>query len=128
VRARVHQQLGTDFVLDGGTERRRQILVPKPHWPKADHRLRRALVHGWEDTLVMNWDEDYRGGVLIYGHVSMPGGATIAGQNVTSVLTTLTAQLATMSTHVASLTTTLSDLRTRVAELDARVSALEAGR
>jgi hypothetical protein len=34
---------------------------------------RRALVHGFNDELVLNWADDYPGGVVIRGEVGIPG-------------------------------------------------------
>ncbi len=96
VNSRVVSVKGADLMLDYASRRSNTTA------------FRRALVHGWNDTLTLNYNRDYPGGVLIEGPVRMPGGAVIGGQDVAVALTSL-------STQVAALTT-------RVAELEARLA------
>ena len=96
VNSRVVSVKGSDLMLDSRSRRSNSTA------------FRRALVHGWNDTLTLNYNRDYPGGVLIEGPVRMPGGAVIGGQDVAVALTSL-------STQVAALTT-------RVAELEARLA------
>ncbi|SKB05943.1 hypothetical protein [Aeromicrobium choanae] len=113
VRSRIMQQFGTDFMLDGGAERRGRFSTSIRRNP-----FRRALVHGFGDQLVVNWDRDYTGGVVVNGRVTMPDGAVVAGQDVAATLTTLTGQ-------VTALTTELTAATAAIADLTARVTALE---
>jgi hypothetical protein len=116
VRSRVTQVFGTDLMLDGGTERRGGVFRPT----RRPSPYRRALVHGWGDQLVLNWDHDYSGGVVITGRVTIPDGAVVAGQDVATTLGALT-------TQVTDLATQLAAANAAVADLTARVVALEAG-
>ena len=115
VRSRVVQQFGTDLMLDGGTDRRggrfATPITPSPY--------RRALVHGWGDQLVLNWDRDYTGGVVVNGRVTIPNGAVVSGQDVAATLTTLTTQVADLTTQLAAANAALADLATRVTALEA---------
>ncbi len=89
--SRVVSVKGTDLMLD--YQSRRANSTP----------YRRALVHGWNDTLTMNYNRDYPGGVLIEGPVRMPGGAVIGGQDVAEILTSLSTQISSLTARVAQL-------------------------
>ncbi|HMM94080.1 hypothetical protein [Phycicoccus sp.] len=104
VASRVVQQFGTDLMLDGGAERRRTTGVLRPVRRSP---FRRALVHAWEDTLVVNFNRDYVGGVQIEGRVSVPGSLSVAGQDVATVIASLQSQ-------VTALTARVTDLEGRV--------------
>ena len=58
---------------------------------------RRAMVHGHGDKLVLNWGQDYKGGVEINGHVTVGG------------------------VDVAALAATVQALQAKVAELEAKL-------
>lgn len=118
VRSRINQQFGTDFMLDGGTERRGAL---RPTFRKNPYR--RALVHGWGDQLVLNWDNDYTGGVVVNGRVTMPNGAVVAGQDVGATLATLTANVASLTTALAAANAAIADLTTRVETLEEQVNS-----
>ena len=77
VGSRVVEVQGSDFMLDYAPRRSNTTS------------FRRALVHAWDDNLVINFNGDYPGGVLIEGPVTMPGGATIGGQDVAAMITSL---------------------------------------
>lgn len=96
VASRVVQVKGSDLMLDYQPRRANSTA------------FRRALVHGWNDTLTLNYNRDYPGGVLIEGPVRMPGGAVIAGQDVAAVLTSLSTQVSALSARVAALEAKLS--------------------
>jgi len=113
-RARVVQQFGTDYMLDGGSDRRGANTVKQNPY-------RRALVHSWGDQLVLNWNRDYTGGVVVNGKVTIPDGATVAGKDVAATLTSLTSQLAAAAAQLAAANTTIADLVTRVTTLEAQV-------
>lgn len=119
IRSRVTQIRGTDLMLDGGSERRgdRGVLKPIRRSP-----YRRALVHGWGDQLVLNWDHDYRGGVVVNGRVTMGDGAVVAGQDVGATLTSLTTQVADLTAQLTAATTAIADLAARVTTLEAEVN------
>lgn len=119
VRSRITQVMGTDLMLDGGSERRGDGGIFKPLRRSP---YRRALVHGWGDQLVLNWDHDYRGGVTINGRVTMADGALVAGQDVAATLTTLNAQVADLTAQLTAATTLIAELTTRVAALEAEVN------
>lgn len=91
VASRVVQVNGSDLMLDYPS--RRANSTP----------FRRAIVHGWNDTLTLNYDRDYPGGVLIEGPVRMPSGAVIGGQDVAATLTSLSTQVAALVARVAAL-------------------------
>jgi hypothetical protein len=91
VASRVVDVRGSDLMLDYAS--RRANTTP----------FRRALVHGWNDTLTLNYNRDYPGGVLIEGPVRMPGGAVIAGQDVATMLTSLSTQVSSLTARVAAL-------------------------
>ncbi|MBM6400002.1 hypothetical protein [Phycicoccus sonneratiae] len=101
VRSRVVQQFGTDLMLDGGTERRRTTGVLRP--TKRRNPYRRALVHAWEDTLVVNFNRDYVGGVTIEGRVSCPGSLSVGGQDVATVIASLQSQVTALTARVTEL-------------------------
>lgn len=65
VESRVVQIKGSDLMLD--TAARRRNRTP----------FRRALVHGYNDELVINYNRDYPGGVTIMGKVTMPSETVI---------------------------------------------------
>jgi hypothetical protein len=44
--------------------------------------LRRPLVHDAGDSLTINWQEKYTGGVSVMGHVAMPGTVSIAALSI----------------------------------------------
>jgi hypothetical protein len=70
VEARILKGNGTtDFMLDGGADRRKRV----PSGPEANSLHRRALVHDINDTLTINYDRDYAGGVVICGNVRVDG-------------------------------------------------------
>lgn len=117
VRSRITQVFGTDLMLDGGSERRGRILTSFKTNP-----YRRALVHGWGDQLVINWDRDYVGGVVINGPVTMPHGAIVSGQDVSAVLTTLTGQVAALTADLTAANTTIADLSARLDRVEAAVN------
>ncbi len=110
VRSRITQQFGTDFMLDGGSARRGRLA------PLRRNPFRRALVHGPGDQLVLNWDRDYTGGVVVNGRVSMPNGAVVGGVDVGATLTSLT-------TRVSQLTAELTAATAAIAALNAEVTA-----
>lgn len=127
VNSRIMQQFGTDFMLDGGTGRRGRLASIRRN------PYRRALVHGSGDQLVLNWNRDYTGGVVVNGRVSMPQGAVVAGMDVSATLTNvstavsqLTGELAAATASIASLTTDLTAATATITGLTARVEALEA--
>lgn len=64
---------------------------------------RRALVHDFTDGLTINWAEDYPGGVTIKGDVNMPKTLTLAGENISEVLATMSAKLTALESRVADL-------------------------
>jgi hypothetical protein len=113
VRSRIHQQFGTDFMLDGGVERRGRATTGLRRNP-----FRRALVHGFGDQLVVNWDHDYTGGVVVNGRVTMPDGAVVAGQDVAATLTSLTTRVSELSTYLTAATAAIAELTTRLAALE----------
>ncbi|MTB88302.1 hypothetical protein H9L21_01765 [Aeromicrobium senzhongii] len=113
VRSRIHQQFGTDFMLDGGAERRGRVISRLRRNP-----FRRALVHGFGDQLVVNWDHDYTGGVVVNGRVTMPDGVVVAGQDVAATLTSLTSRVTELSTELTATTAAIADLTTRLAALE----------
>lgn len=118
VRSRIAQFYGTDLMLDGGSARRGRFqttLRPNPY--------RRALVHGYGDQLVLNWDRDYTGGVVVNGRVQMPHGAVVAGQDVGAALSTLTGQVADLTSQLAAANAALADLTARVTALETAVPA-----
>jgi hypothetical protein len=115
VRSRVTQVFGTDLMLDGGAARRGGVFRPI----RKVSPYRRALVHGWGDQLVLNWDHDYSGGVVVNGRVTIPDGAVVAGQDVAATLSTLTAQVAGLASELAAANVAVADLTTRVAALEA---------
>ena len=118
VRSRIAEVKGTDIMLDGGSERRGTGVFTKIRRSP----YRRALVHGWGDQLVLNWSNDYAGGVVVNGRVTMPGGAVVAGQDVATTLTTLTAQVTDLTTQLAAANAAIADLITRVTALEAEVN------
>lgn len=120
VQSRVTQHLGTDIMLDGGPERRRTTTIFRPRGTKTSP-YRRALVHAWEDQLVVNFNRDYVGGVLIDGSVTVPGSLAVAGQDVATVFASLQSQITSLTSQVTSLTTQVSDLNARVAALETPV-------
>lgn len=117
VRSRIHQQFGTDFMLDGGADRRGRIFGSLRRNP-----FRRALVHGFGDTLVLNWDRDYTGGVVVNGRVTMPDGAVVAGQDVAATLTSLQGQVTALTTELTAATAAIADLTARVTALESEVT------
>ena len=52
-----------DLMLDGGTHRRNGSTTP----------YRRALVHGHDDTLCLNWNRDYTNGVKVRSDLRVEG-------------------------------------------------------
>ncbi|GAB3074908.1 MULTISPECIES: hypothetical protein [unclassified Phycicoccus] len=120
VQSRVTQHLGTDIMLDGGAERRRTTTIFRPRGTKSSP-YRRALVHAWEDQLVVNFNRDYVGGVLIDGSVTVPGSLSVAGQDVATVLASLQAQVTALTGQVTTLTTQVTDLTARVTALETPV-------
>ncbi|GAA2736337.1 hypothetical protein GCM10009867_20800 [Pedococcus aerophilus] len=120
VASRVTQHLGTDIMLDGGAERRRTTTIFRPRGTPSSP-YRRALVHAWEDTLVLNFNRDYRGGVLIDGSVSMPGSLAVAGQDVATVFASLQSQVTAMTAQVTALTAQVAALTDRVTALETPV-------
>jgi len=116
LRSRVVDVVGTDIMLDGGPERRGTSSKFKPSRTPS---YRRALVHGWGDQLVLNWDNDYNGGVVINGRVNLPGGAIVAGQDVAAALTSLSTQVADLTSQLVAANTAIVDLVTRVTALEA---------
>lgn len=117
VRSRIMQQFGTDIMLDGGTERRGRLSTSLRRNP-----FRRALVHGFGDQLVLNWDRDYTGGVVVNGRVTMPDGAVVAGQDVAATLTSLAGQVTTLTTELTAATAAIADLTARVTALESEVT------
>jgi hypothetical protein len=91
VASRVVQIKGSDLMLDYPSRRANTTAY------------RRAVVHGWNDTLTLNYNRDYPGGVLIEGPVRMPGGAVISGQDIAATLTSLTSQIASLTSRIAAL-------------------------
>lgn len=120
VQSRVTQHLGTDIMLDGGGERRRTTTIFRPRGTPSSP-YRRALVHAWEDQLVINFNRDYNGGVLIDGQVTVPGSLVVGGQDVATVIASLQTQITSLTTQVTSLTTQLSDLSVHVTQLETPV-------
>ena len=110
------QQFGTDFMLDGGAGRRGRLN------PSSRNQYRRALVHGPGDQLVLNWNRDYTGGVIVNGHVTMPNGAVVAGTDVGATLTTHSTRVSELTAELAAATATIADLTTRVESLEERVT------
>lgn len=100
VRSRIVQQFGTDLMLDGGTERRRTSGRLKPF---RRNPYRRALVHAWEDQLVVNFNRDYVGGVVIEGRVTVPASLVVAGQDVATVIASLQSQITTLTARITVL-------------------------
>ncbi|QIM20143.1 hypothetical protein G7075_01615 [Phycicoccus sp. HDW14] len=100
VRSRIVQQFGTDLMLDGGKERRAVTTIFRP---RRGNPYRRALVHAWEDTLVVNFNRDYVGGVVIEGAVSVPGQLNVGGQDVATVLASLQSQVTALTARVTEL-------------------------
>jgi hypothetical protein len=119
INSRVVDVKGTDVMLDGGSERRGDGGIFKPLRRSP---YRRALVHGWGDQLVLNWDHDYSGGVVIQGRVTMADGAVVAGRDVAATLTTLGTQVSDLAAQLAAATTAIADLTNRVATLEAEVN------
>ncbi|MBA4607148.1 hypothetical protein H1W00_01495 [Aeromicrobium sp. Marseille-Q0843] len=117
VRSRIMQQFGTDFMLDGGPDRRGRLSTSLRRNP-----FRRALVHGPGDQLVLNWDRDYTGGVVVNGRVTMPDGAVVAGQDVAATLTTLAGQVTSLTTQLTAATAAIADLTARVTALESEVT------
>ena len=64
---------------------------------------RRALVHDFQDGLTINWAQDYPGGVTIRGDVKMPKSLTLAGVNMSEVLSEMSAKLIELENRVAEL-------------------------
>lgn len=91
VASRIVQVQGTDLMLDHPGRRANRTAY------------RRALVHGWNDTLTLNYNRDYPGGVLIEGPVRMPAGATIGGQDVAATISSLATQLTALTARIAAL-------------------------
>jgi hypothetical protein len=113
VASRVTQHLGTDIMLDGGAERRRTTTIFRPRGTKSSPH-RRALVHAWEDQLVINFNRDYVGGVLIDGSVTMPGRLVVGGQDVGVVIASLQSQITALTAQVTALTDRVTVLETPV--------------
>ena len=113
VASRVTQHLGTDIMLDGGAERRRTTTIFRPRGTKSSP-YRRALVHAWEDQLVINFNRDYVGGVLIDGSVTMPGRLVVGGQDVGVVIASLQSQITALTAQVTALTDRVTVLETPV--------------
>lgn len=116
VRSRILQQFGTDFMLDGGAGRRGRLN------PSSRNPYRRALVHGPGDQLVVNWNRDYTGGVIVNGRVTMPNGAVVGGTDVGTTLTTHSTRVSELTAELAAATATIADLTTRVESLEERVT------
>ena len=71
------KMLGADFKIDHKPRRKN----------KSSHR--RALVHGFNDELMINWAKDYPGGVVINGNVKCPNTLEVGGHNVISLIKTM---------------------------------------
>jgi len=84
---------GPDLEIDCDTRRRSGTTGP-----------RRALVHGFQDELIINYNRDYPGGITILGSVSVADQLSIAGVDVALEL---------------------AALKQRIQQLEARVVALE---
>lgn len=62
-----------DFELDGGEKRRA---------PSANAGMRRAMVHGLGDVLVLNFTGDYTGGLRVDGKTNINGSLAVAQKAV----------------------------------------------
>lgn len=102
VESRIVQVKGTDIMLDG----------PGRRTPSRRDPYRRALVHGSGDQLIVNFNGDYKGGVVVNGDVNVPGTLTAQGRDVAATLIALL-------DAVQQLTTQVADLESRVATLEA---------
>lgn len=91
VASRIVKVTGTDLMLDSPGRRANRTA------------FRRAVVHGWNDTLTLNYNRDYPGGVLVQGRVQMPDGATIGGQDVAATISSLSSQITALTARVAAL-------------------------
>ncbi len=83
--------------------------------------LRRALVHGFSDELVLNFDRDYPGGVTIEGDVRIP--ARLTAESITVFVNE--SHSGEKRRTVNDLSLLLEQLRNRIASLESRVAALE---
>jgi len=108
---------GTDFVLDFPARR-------KPNGP----RLRRALVHDFNDGLTVNFAGDYPGGITLVnvaqilpkdGRLVVRGGISYEAQGVQ-------AEGGGVKTITVVVDEELADLQFQIRQLSAKVAALEA--
>jgi hypothetical protein len=117
--ARVVKTTGSDFMVDAAS--RRKGVKP----------FRRALVHDEGDSLTVNYDNDYAGGLTLIGVGDIYLRAREGGLGTLSVHGSITyeAQTTNMDGHVATTTVSLdqelSALRGEIEQLKARLAALQ---
>lgn len=73
-------RLDGDLIVTGATD----LMIDNPDRRKINNVVqaglyRRALVHGFNDVLTLNWDGDYKGGVRIVGPLVANGSLAVDG-------------------------------------------------
>lgn len=106
---------GWDLQLDDVERRSGNDTIPGPFGTmRTPKTYRRALVHGHDDRLVLNWGGDYSGGVRIEGEVGVGGPLTVTAHGATVDLVAA----------VQELQQTVAAQETTIAALQAKLDAL----